>query len=45
MNKNYIEIDGKKIGPDHKPYIIAELSANHNGSVDKALETIEAAAK
>jgi len=45
MNKNHIEIDGKKIGPDHKPYIIAELSANHNGSIDKALETIEAAAK
>ncbi|MCJ8320003.1 MAG: pseudaminic acid synthase [Colwellia sp.] len=45
MKKNYIEIDGKRIGPEYKPYIIAELSANHNGSIDKALETIEAAAK
>jgi len=45
MKKKYIEIDGKKIGADYKPYIIAELSANHNGSIDKALETIEAAAK
>ncbi|WP_019613212.1 pseudaminic acid synthase [Psychromonas ossibalaenae] len=45
MIKNYIEIDGKKIGPDHKPYIIAELSANHNGDINKALQTIEEAAK
>ncbi len=45
MNTNYIEIDGKRIGPGCKPYIIAELSANHNGNIDKALETIEMAAK
>ncbi len=45
MKENYIEIDGKKIGPAYKPYIIAELSANHNGSIDKAMKTIEAAAQ
>ncbi len=38
-----IEINGQKIGHEHKPYIIAELSANHNGSIDRALETIEMA--
>jgi pseudaminic acid synthase len=38
-----IEIDGKKIGLGEPPYIIAELSANHNGSLDRALETIDAA--
>ena len=38
-----IQIDGKHIGRSHKPYIIAELSANHNGSLDKALETIQMA--
>jgi len=45
MNKNFVEIDGKKIGPSYKPYIIAELSANHNGDISKALEHIEVAAK
>ena len=40
---NCITIDGRKISREHKPYIIAELSANHNGSIDKALETIEMA--
>lgn len=42
---NEISIDGRKIGRQHKPYIIAELSANHNGSIDRALETIEMAAR
>jgi N-acetylneuraminate synthase len=39
-----LEIAGRKIGSDHPPYIIAELSANHNGRLAKALELIEAAA-
>lgn len=37
------EINGRKIGPNHPPYIIAELSANHNGSLERALQTIDAA--
>ncbi|WP_448552047.1 pseudaminic acid synthase [Thalassotalea montiporae] len=44
-HKDYIVIDGKKIGPAYKPYIIAELSANHNGDLTAALATIEAAAQ
>lgn len=43
MNQKYIEIAGRKIGPDYPPYIIAELSANHNGSIDRALKSIVAA--
>jgi pseudaminic acid synthase len=39
-----IEINGRKIGPDHKPYVICELSGNHNGSLDRALKLVEAAA-
>src|SRR3546814_2578980 len=37
------EINGQKIGPDNPPYIIAELSANHNGQLERALRTIEVA--
>lgn len=36
-------IDHRRIGPGNPPYIIAELSANHNGSLLRALETIDAA--
>lgn len=37
-----IKIAGRAIGPDYPPYVIAELSANHNGSLDTALRIIEA---
>ena len=36
-------IDGKKIGLSTPPYIIAELSANHNGSIESALNHIKLA--
>jgi N-acetylneuraminate synthase len=39
-----ISIAGRRIGPAHPPYVIAELSANHNGSLDAALRIISAAA-
>ncbi len=42
---DYIEINGRKIGPDYSPYVVAELSANHNGSLQVALETIAQAKK
>jgi len=38
-----IEIAGRKIGSEFAPYIIAELSANHNGYLDTALSIIEQA--
>ncbi len=38
-----IEINGRKICNEFPPYIIAELSANHNGSLKKAKESIKAA--
>lgn len=36
-------INGRQIGSEQPPYIIAELSANHNGSLERALQTIDAA--
>ncbi|MGI9350803.1 MAG: pseudaminic acid synthase [Rhizobiaceae bacterium] len=41
----FTTFDGTKIGDDCKPYIIAEVSANHNGSIQKAKDIISAAAK
>ncbi|WP_150303295.1 pseudaminic acid synthase [Pseudomonas saliphila] len=38
-------IAGRRIGLAHAPYIIAELSANHNGRLDTALKIIEEAKK
>ena len=43
MSTREITIAGRKIGHNHPPYIIAELSANHNGSISKALESIKMA--
>ena len=40
-----INIAGRPIGPDHPPFIIAEMSGNHNQSLDRALEIVEAAAQ
>ena len=39
-----IEIAGRKIGAGHPPYVICELSGNHNGSLERALTMIDAAA-
>jgi N-acetylneuraminate synthase len=38
-----IKIAGRKIGPDYPPYIIAEMSANHNGDIQRAYDTIDMA--
>lgn len=42
-NKNYIEINGRRIGDGYPAYIIAEMSANHAGSLDRAKELIHVA--
>lgn len=40
-----MNIDGVKIGQGCPPFIIAELSGNHNGSIDRALALVDAAAE
>ena len=39
----HITIDGRKIGSDYPPYIIAEMSANHNGDIENAYKILEMA--
>lgn len=40
-----IIIENHRIGSDKRPFIIAEMSGNHNQSLERALEIVEAAAK
>jgi N-acetylneuraminate synthase len=44
MFKREVSIYGTLVGKKHKPYIIAELSGNHNQSLDRALKLVEVAA-
>ncbi|WP_268847677.1 N-acetylneuraminate synthase [Flavobacterium aestivum] len=39
----YIEIAGRKIGPDFPPLVIAEIGINHEGSLQIAKEMVDAA--
>lgn len=40
---NKITIDGRVISAGHIPYIIAEMSANHNGEIENAYKIIQSA--
>ena len=40
-----IQIAGRPIGQEHPPFVIAEMSGNHNQSLERALEIVEAAAQ
>jgi pseudaminic acid synthase len=42
---NILSINGRQIGAGYAPYVVAELSANHNGSLDQAKRIIESSAK
>ena len=40
-----ISINGRDIGRNQAPFIIAEMSGNHNQSLERALEIVDAVAK
>ena len=42
---NSMEIAGRKVDNEHPPLIVAEMSGNHNQSLGRALEIVDAAAK
>ena len=41
---NEFKIGNIFIGPNHKPFIIAEMSGNHNQSLERSLKIVRAAA-
>lgn len=43
MNRQALKIGDRLVGPGHPVYVVAELSANHNQSFDRALALIDAA--
>lgn len=43
MSTPYIEIAGRKVGPDYPPLVIAEIGINHEGSLQVAKEMVDAA--
>lgn len=45
MIPQHIQIADKKIGTDVPPFVIAEMSGNHNQSLERALKIVEAAAR
>ena len=45
MHKDNIVISGREISPGHPPFIIAEISANHNGRLETAIKIIDEAVK
>jgi pseudaminic acid synthase len=40
-----MNLGGRRVGPNHPPFIIAEMSGNHNQSLERALQIVEAAAE
>jgi sialic acid synthase SpsE len=40
---NYIQINDRKIGSEFKPYVIVEVGINHEGSIEKAIQLVDAA--
>jgi pseudaminic acid synthase len=45
MVRHPLSIDGRVIGLEQDPFIVAEMSANHNGSLERAIALVEAAAQ
>lgn len=38
-------LGGRPIGPEHRPFVIAEVGINHEGEIDKAIQMVDAAAE
>ena len=45
MFRKRINLGGRSVGPGQPTFLVAELSGNHNGDIERALDTIRAAAE
>ena len=45
MGNKELNIDGRIIGPDYPPLVIAEIGINHEGNIDKAIKMVDDAEK
>tara|TARA_B100000674_G_scaffold498064_1_gene534422 strand:+ start:107 stop:1165 length:1059 start_codon:yes stop_codon:yes gene_type:complete len=43
MKKNSFTLNGRVISANHPPYVVAEMSGNHNGDIGRAFAILEAA--
>lgn len=43
MTHSSFDIAGRQIGPDHSPLVIAEIGINHEGSLETAIQMVDAA--
>ncbi len=43
LRNDNMKINGREIGRNVPPYVVAELSANHNGNIERAFEIIKSA--
>lgn len=43
MTHHEITVGDRTIGPDHEPFVIAEMSGNHGGDLERALDIVRAA--
>ena len=44
MQGKEISIAGREVGERHRPFLVAEMSGNHNQSLERAIQIVEAAA-
>lgn len=42
MTGKVFQIAGRTIGPAHPPYVVAEMSGNHNGDIERAFRILDA---
>lgn len=45
MSQKVVKIVHRNVGPQERPFVIAEMSGNHNQSMERALAIVEAAAR